>query len=81
MSLYLKIKTQMGVVNEHTHRANVATIKLNHLWRQMLECASCDPDFESEDELAAQEDFLVGEDSVESSDYNDDEEEDDDAID
>jgi hypothetical protein len=59
MALHLKIKKQMGVVNEHTHRANVATIKLNHLWRQMLECASCDPDFESEDELAAQEDFLV----------------------
>lgn len=84
MSIFTKMKNQMVAVNEHLHKANIATIKLNLLWRQLLECGSCDPDYESENERAAQEEFIAGESEDDDSDWDDDEEEelgDDDEVD
>ena len=74
----------MGKIAEHAHLANMASIKLNHVLRQLRECQSCQEDNESEEGKLLSGEFYVGNSDVDDSDYDNQEEvleEDDDFID
>lgn len=81
MRLFNKMKKIMAKIAEHTHLANLASLKLNLILRQLRDCQSCEEDNESEEENVLSAEFYVDDDDVEDSDYDDDEVNDDDCID